>query len=83
MCGSSLKRLATDARGVRVHDLDDGLARLIADLPAPLAYAIHDRLTQTARHVRDTRDAMLDGERVLPIPRMPTSCPHLRHRPHD
>ncbi|WP_235038190.1 DUF222 domain-containing protein, partial [Microbacterium sp. 18062] len=39
---------ATAERTVRVYDLDDGLARLIADLPAPLAYAIHDRLTQMA-----------------------------------
>ncbi len=55
-----LRRLAAEAHTVRVHDLDDGLARLIADLPAPLAYAIHDRLTQTAHHVRDTRAAVLD-----------------------
>lgn len=57
-----LKRLATDARTVRIQDLDDGLARLIDDLPAPLAYAIHDRLTQTARHVRDTHVAVPGDE---------------------
>lgn len=41
-----------DARRVRVDDLPDGMARLIADLPAPLAYAILDRLTEMARGVR-------------------------------
>jgi len=51
---AQLRRLATQARTVVVHDLSDGLARLVADLPAPLAYAIHDRLTQIARHVRDS-----------------------------
>lgn len=42
---------ARDARSVRVLDLDDGLARLIADGPAPLVYAIHDRLTRMGRAV--------------------------------
>ncbi|WP_341580128.1 HNH endonuclease signature motif containing protein [Microbacterium schleiferi] len=57
-----LRRLAAEAHAVRVQDLDDGLARLIADLPAPLAYAIHDRLTQTAHHVCDTRVAVPGDE---------------------
>ena len=38
-------RRADDDRSVRLYDLDDGMARLIADLPAPLAHAIHDALT--------------------------------------
>lgn len=42
---------AQDARRVRVFDLDDGVARLIADGPAPLVYAIHDRLTRMGRDV--------------------------------
>ncbi|ALJ21646.1 HNH endonuclease signature motif containing protein [Microbacterium sp. No. 7] len=41
-------RSAVEDRQVRVYDLDDGLARLIADLPAALAYGIRDRLTQLA-----------------------------------
>lgn len=41
-------RRAIDDRCVRVYDLDDGLARLIADLPAALAYGIRDRLTALA-----------------------------------
>ena len=45
-------RVGRSRRGVRVRDLDDGMARLVADLPATLAYAIHDRLTQQAHHVR-------------------------------
>lgn len=40
-------------RGVRVYDLGDGMSRLLADLPAVLAHAIHDRLTQQARAVRE------------------------------
>lgn len=44
-------RRAQDDRVVRVLDLDDGLARLIADGPAPLIHAIHDRLTQMGRSV--------------------------------
>jgi hypothetical protein len=39
-------------RRVVVTDLDDGMARLIADLPAVLAYGIHDRLTSMAGEVR-------------------------------
>ncbi len=35
-------------RRVRLYPLQDGLARLIADLPAPLAHAIYDRLTHIA-----------------------------------
>ncbi|TQJ31180.1 HNH endonuclease signature motif containing protein [Microbacterium sp. SLBN-146] len=51
------QRRALDDRLVRLIDLDDGLARIIADQPAPLAYAIFDRLTQLAREVRGASDA--------------------------
>lgn len=44
-------------RCVRVTDLDDGMARLTADLPAVLARGIHDRLTQVAFEVRNARIA--------------------------
>lgn len=42
---------ARHRRRVAVTDLDDGMARLIADLPAVLAHGIHDRLTSMAREV--------------------------------
>ncbi|MFT4210663.1 MAG: DUF222 domain-containing protein [Microbacterium sp.] len=55
-----------DDRRVRVYDLDDGMARLLADLPAALAYAIHDRLTRMARTVargqRETGDEAAEPE---------------------
>jgi len=38
--------VAGAGRSVRLYDLDAGMARLIADLPAPLAYAIRDRLAR-------------------------------------
>ncbi|MCR2792522.1 HNH endonuclease [Microbacterium sp. zg.Y625] len=42
---------AAAGRRVWVRDLDDGMAELAAVLPAELAYAIRDRLTQHAREV--------------------------------
>lgn len=42
------QRHAHDARRVRIHDLEDELARLIADLPATLGRAAYDRLTELA-----------------------------------
>jgi len=45
---AELQRRAHSTRRVRVIDLEDGMARLMADLPAVLAYAIFDRLTQMA-----------------------------------
>lgn len=47
---------AGDERSVRLFDLDDGMARLIADLPAPIAYAIYDSLTARARAIVDRTD---------------------------
>ena len=44
---------AAEGRRVWVRDLDDGMAELVALLPAPLAYGIRDRLTQYARALRD------------------------------
>jgi len=61
-------RRARERRRVAVTDLDDGMARVIADLPAPLAHGIHDRLTALAHEVRgaeadDTRyDAAAPAE---------------------
>ena len=45
---AQLQGQAIGQRRVRVIDLDDGMARLLADLPAVLAHAIFDRLTQMA-----------------------------------
>ncbi len=44
-------------RAVRIVDGSDGMADLIATLPAALAHGIHDRLTQLARTVIDARGA--------------------------
>lgn len=46
-------RAAENDRQVRLYDTGDGMSRILADLPAVLAHAIHDRLTQQARAVRD------------------------------
>jgi len=55
-------------RRVRVIDLDDGFARLLADLPATLAYAIHDRLTRIATTARDgDTEAARDGAIAAPV----------------
>ena len=45
---------AADERDVRLYDLDEGMVRLIADLPAPLGQAIYDLLTSQARAVLAT-----------------------------
>jgi hypothetical protein len=46
-------RRARAGRRVTVRELDDGMAQLLADLPAPLAHGILDRLSQQARHLLD------------------------------
>ncbi len=46
-------RAAAEERQVRLYELGDGLSRIIADLPAALAHAIVDRLTQAATAARD------------------------------
>jgi hypothetical protein len=54
---------ALRSRDVRAIDLDDGMARLLADLPAPLVHAIIDRLNEFARSVQDAyRQGPSDGE---------------------
>lgn len=53
---------AYDERSVRLFPLDDGMARLIADLPAPLAHAIHDTLTAQGRAILDQPDEDSDGD---------------------
>ncbi|MEU1971596.1 DUF222 domain-containing protein [Microbacterium sp. NPDC019599] len=47
------RKAAVRSRDVRLIDLDDGISRLLADLPAPLAHAIMDRIDEFARTVAD------------------------------
>lgn len=54
-------REANERRGVWVHDLDDGMAQLVATLPAAIAHAIRDRLTRFARSVVDARSETASG----------------------
>lgn len=57
------RKAAVRGRDVRAIDLDDGMARLLADLPAPLVHAIMDRLSDFARTVQDAQhDEGLEGE---------------------
>jgi hypothetical protein len=49
-------RTAYADRAVRVYGLEDGMARLVADLPAPLAFAIRDRLTELAKAAASARE---------------------------
>ena len=48
---------AAKCRDVWVRDLDDGMAELIATLPAPIAHGIRDRLDRFARREIDARRA--------------------------
>ena len=57
-------RDAAEDRRIRLYDLEDGLARLVADLPAALAYGIFDRLTQIAAVVQ-RNETTTDPEAVL------------------
>ncbi|CAI9388443.1 HNH endonuclease signature motif containing protein [Microbacterium sp. T2.11-28] len=54
--------VAAKGRGVWVRDLDDGMAELIATLPAHLAHGIRDRLDRYARRVIDARGGAGSGE---------------------
>ncbi|MFF2486609.1 DUF222 domain-containing protein [Microbacterium sp. NPDC058062] len=56
-----LRRRAAGQRRIRVVDLDDGMSRLLADLPAVLAHAIYDRLTRMAETERDAERAQADA----------------------
>ncbi|CAN7360251.1 DUF222 domain-containing protein [Microbacterium sp. LjRoot45] len=53
---------AATKREVWVRDLDDGMAELIAILPAAIAHGIRDRIDQYARRVVDARGAGPGGE---------------------
>ncbi len=52
---------ARSERRVTVTDAEDGMADLIAHLPAPEAYAIRERLTRIAKSAKQ-------GHRVVPLP---------------
>ena len=53
---------AVTTSDVWVRDLDDGMAELIATLPATIAHGIRDRLDQLARAVVDGRSTSESGE---------------------
>lgn len=60
---------AARARDVWVRDLDDGMAELIATLPAHLAHGICDRLQRIARAEIDARaslDAVTQSDALVP-----------------
>lgn len=57
---------ARSERRVTVTDAEDGMADLIAHLPAPEAYAIRDRLTRIAKSAKQ-------GHRVVRLPSSPDS----------
>ncbi|MCR2812585.1 HNH endonuclease [Microbacterium sp. zg.Y1090] len=64
-------RQARLRRGVSVTDLDDGMAELVAVLPAVLAHGAFDRLSQIARSAQDSQagvgdDALTDDGRPAP-----------------
>lgn len=61
---------ASAERDVCVRDLDDGMAELIATLPAVHAHGIRDRLTQLARAVVDARSggAANDADAPATVP---------------
>lgn len=54
---------AAAARCVRLVPGRDGMSDLVATLPTVIAAGIHDRLTQQARAVIDSRDAIASGGR--------------------
>ncbi|WP_425836692.1 DUF222 domain-containing protein [Microbacterium sp. PA5] len=56
--------VAAKGRSVWVRDLDDGMAELIATLPAHLAHGIRDRLDRYARRVIDGRRGAGDDAAV-------------------
>jgi hypothetical protein len=61
--------LAATARNVWVRDLDDGMAELIATLPAALAHGIRDRLDRYARReIEARRDLDARREPALDTP---------------
>ncbi|MEL7974486.1 DUF222 domain-containing protein [Isoptericola sp. F-RaC21] len=79
---------AADRRAVFLDEGRDGMAWLVAHLPAPLAHAAHDRLTRAARHLRaeddprtldqaraDTLAALLLDDGTLDVEAVPTVEP--------
>ncbi|SFI55956.1 MULTISPECIES: HNH endonuclease signature motif containing protein [Microbacterium] len=57
---------AAATRCVRLVPGRDGMSDLIATLPTVIAAGIHDRLTQQARAVIDSRDTIADAGRAAP-----------------
>ncbi|MFC8680465.1 DUF222 domain-containing protein [Microbacterium ureisolvens] len=57
-----LRSRAVGLRRIRLIDLEDGMARLLADLPAVLAHAIFDRLTRMAETERDAERSEVESD---------------------
>ncbi|GAB2711870.1 hypothetical protein BKA24_002984 [Microbacterium marinum] len=53
---------AASGRGVRVVPGRDGMSDLVATLPTAIVEGVHDRLTQMARAIIDTRGERADGD---------------------
>ncbi|MCR2825555.1 HNH endonuclease [Microbacterium sp. zg.Y909] len=53
-------------RSVSITDLDDGMAELVAVLPAALAHGAYDRISQTARIAQTTRASGGDDDALIP-----------------
>jgi hypothetical protein len=75
---SERHRIAAEGRGVVVRDADDGMAELIATLPAVLAHGILDRLTRLARAALDERDNQLTMQQRDPFPPVSSGGPAAR-----
>lgn len=54
-------------RNVSVTDLDDGMAELVAVLPAVLAHGAYDRLSQLGRLAQDMRNTSDDDEALIAV----------------
>lgn len=69
---------AHERRRVRLYELEDGLSRLVADLPAALGHAIFDRVSELAReestHDTDTNTDADADERCLDERRADVLC---------
>jgi len=62
-------------RSVSLTDLDDGMAELIAVLPAALAHGAYDRLSQIARIAQETRGtAGSDDDALIPADTVQTDA---------
>ncbi|MCR2817499.1 HNH endonuclease [Microbacterium sp. zg.Y1090] len=67
-------RQARLRRSVSLTDLDDGMAELVAILPAALAHGAYDRISQIARIAQTARSASDDDDALLPVDDVPSDA---------